>query len=117
MKEAMEQLLYAAKVDIVFAGHVHAYERFTRVYKNQGNPCGAVHITIGDGGNREGLASEYQDPPSSLSIFREPSFGHGEFVIYNATHAHWSWHRNEDNESIISDGVWINSLASFSNSC
>ena len=28
MKAAMEELLYRARVDIVFAGHVHAYERF-----------------------------------------------------------------------------------------
>lgn len=28
MKAAMEGLLYRARVDIVFAGHVHAYERF-----------------------------------------------------------------------------------------
>lgn len=28
MKAAMEDLLYGANVDIVFAGHVHAYERF-----------------------------------------------------------------------------------------
>lgn len=28
MKEAMEELLYKARVDVVFAGHVHAYERF-----------------------------------------------------------------------------------------
>lgn len=28
MKAAMEDLLYKAHVDIVFAGHVHAYERF-----------------------------------------------------------------------------------------
>lgn len=28
MKAAMEDLLYHAHVDIVFAGHVHAYERF-----------------------------------------------------------------------------------------
>lgn len=27
MKAAMEPLLYAAGVDILFAGHVHAYER------------------------------------------------------------------------------------------
>ena len=27
MMEAMEPLLYAASVDIVLAGHVHAYER------------------------------------------------------------------------------------------
>jgi hypothetical protein len=117
MKDAMEELLHAAKVDIVFAGHVHAYERFTRVFKNRPNPCGSVHITIGDGGNREGLASRYEDPPSRLSEFREASFGHGEFVIYNATHAHWTWHQNDDDESVVSDEVWINSLASVSNSC
>lgn len=28
MKRAMEGLLYGARVDVVFAGHVHAYERF-----------------------------------------------------------------------------------------
>ena len=28
MKAAMEDLLYQARVDVVFAGHVHAYERF-----------------------------------------------------------------------------------------
>jgi len=28
MREAMERLLFEARVDVVFAGHVHAYERF-----------------------------------------------------------------------------------------
>lgn len=28
MRKAMEELLYKARVDAVFAGHVHAYERF-----------------------------------------------------------------------------------------
>lgn len=28
MRQAMEDLLYKARVDLVFAGHVHAYERF-----------------------------------------------------------------------------------------
>lgn len=27
-----------------------------RVYNDILDPCGSVHITIGDGGNREGLA-------------------------------------------------------------
>eukprot|EP00253_Pinus_taeda_P001204 PITA_01204 len=58
MKESMEQVLHDEKVDIVFAGHVHAYEHFTKVFDNQANPCGFVHITIGYRGNREGLASK-----------------------------------------------------------
>lgn len=28
MKSSMEELLYNGRVDLVFAGHVHAYERF-----------------------------------------------------------------------------------------
>lgn len=28
MREAMESLLFNARVDVVFSGHVHAYERF-----------------------------------------------------------------------------------------
>ncbi|CAI0423585.1 unnamed protein product [Linum tenue] len=32
MRLAMEELLYRARVDVVFAGHVHAYERFVSLY-------------------------------------------------------------------------------------
>lgn len=112
MKTIMEPILYAAGVDILFAGHVHAYERSERVYNNALNHCGAVHITIGDGGNREGLAQRYHQPKPLWSVFREASFGHGELKIVNATHAFWSWHRNEDDEPVKSDQVWISSLAS-----
>lgn len=33
MRKAMEDLLYRAHVDVVFAGHVHAYERFVSIPK------------------------------------------------------------------------------------
>ncbi|PNT59691.1 hypothetical protein POPTR_001G423700v4 [Populus trichocarpa] len=110
MLAAMEPLLHAASVDIVLAGHVHAYERTERVNKGKLDPCGAVHITIGDGGNREGLASKYKNPQPAWSVFREASFGHGELKLANSTHAYWSWHRNDDDESVRSDQVWITSL-------
>jgi len=32
MRLAMERMLYEARVDVVFAGHVHAYERFVSYY-------------------------------------------------------------------------------------
>ncbi|KAK9062890.1 hypothetical protein SSX86_020080 [Deinandra increscens subsp. villosa] len=116
MRVAMEEMLYNAHVDMVFAGHVHAYERFARVYDNNADPCGPVYITIGDGGNREGLAMLYKEPKPSISIFREASFGHGRLRIVNNTHTHWSWHRNDDSVATVSDEIWLQSLSS-SRSC
>lgn len=111
MMAAIEPLIYSAGVDILIAGHVHAYERSERIYCGQLDSCGTVHITVGDGGNREGLAQRYLYPKPAWSAFREASFGHGELNIVNATHAFWSWHRNDDYESYCSDKVWIHSLA------
>ncbi|XP_028784928.1 purple acid phosphatase 22 [Neltuma alba] len=112
MRRAMEDLLYNARVDLVFAGHVHAYERFARIYNDKADPCGPMYVTIGDGGNREGLALTFKSPSSPLSLYREPSFGHGRLRILNETHAYWSWHRNNDTDSFEADNVWIHSLSS-----
>ncbi|CAL4995526.1 unnamed protein product [Urochloa decumbens] len=111
MREAMEEVLYGARVDAVFAGHVHAYERFARVYGGKEDPCAPVYVTVGDGGNREGLAAEYVDPQPAVSAFREASFGHGRLEVVNATHALWAWHRNDDDQPVVADQVWITSLA------
>ncbi|KAI3677216.1 hypothetical protein L1987_86839 [Smallanthus sonchifolius] len=51
MKESMEELLYNARVDIVFGGRIHIYECFNRMYKKEKAICAPIHITIGDGGN------------------------------------------------------------------
>ncbi|KAL3825781.1 hypothetical protein ACJIZ3_021810 [Penstemon smallii] len=114
MKNAMEDVLYEARVDVVLAGHVHAYERFSRVYKDRANECGPVYITIGDGGNREGLDMWFLDPQPKLTAYREPSFGHGLFYVKNATHAVWTWHRNDDHVAVASDQVVLRNLASVS---
>ncbi|KAK2418408.1 purple acid phosphatase [Trifolium repens] len=106
MREAMENLLYEAHVDLVFAGH-------TRIYDNKADSCGPMYVTIGDGGNREGLALRFKNPPSPLSLFREPSFGHGRLRILNETHAHWSWHRNNDKDAVVADEIWIESLSNL----
>ncbi|CAA0818844.1 Purple acid phosphatase 22 [Striga hermonthica] len=115
MRKAMERMVYDARVDLVFAGHVHAYERFTRVYDNKANECGPVHVTIGDGGNREGLAMTFESPSPSISVYKEASFGHGRLRVLNSTHAHWTWHRNEDDmSSVVADEIWLERLASSS---
>ncbi|KAM2093430.1 hypothetical protein ACFX1X_016473 [Malus domestica] len=94
------------KVDIVLAGHVHAYER-SNGYKNLAynisnglctlvsDQSAPVYITIRDGGNR-GLVTEMTEPQPSYSAFQEASSGHGIFDIKNRSHAFFSWHRNQD---------------------
>ncbi|CAL4928389.1 unnamed protein product [Urochloa decumbens] len=65
MRVEMEELLYTAGVDVVFTGHVHAYERSNRVFNYTLDPCGPVHISVGDGGNREKMATGHADEPGN----------------------------------------------------
>jgi acid phosphatase type 7 len=96
MQAAVEDVLYKAGVDMVFSGHVHAYERSCRAYKYKcmTDGTGPVYITIGDGGNREGLAKTWVTPQPDWSLFRQASFGHGELTAVNETHMHWVWVQN-----------------------
>uniref|UniRef100_A0A7N0ZUM6 Purple acid phosphatase C-terminal domain-containing protein n=1 Tax=Kalanchoe fedtschenkoi TaxID=63787 RepID=A0A7N0ZUM6_KALFE len=91
---------------------VHTTARNIATCRTARNECGPAHIVIGDGGNREGLASKYMDPKPEISMFREASFGHGELEVVNETHALWTWHRNDNDESVVADSAWLTSLAS-----
>ncbi|KAI8533048.1 hypothetical protein RHMOL_Rhmol11G0265600 [Rhododendron molle] len=118
MRVMYEPWFVQFKVDVVFAGHVHAYERSERVsnvaYNIVNGICAPVrdqsapvYITIGDGGNIEGLATEMTDPQPKYSAFREASFGHAIFDIKNRTHAYYSWHRNQDGFAVEADSLWF----------
>ncbi|KAB1207344.1 Purple acid phosphatase 2 [Morella rubra] len=118
MRVMFEAWFVRYKVDVVFAGHVHAYERSERVsnvaynivngictpVKDQSAP---VYITIGDGGNIEGLATNMTEPQPAYSAYREASFGHAIFDIKNRTHAYFSWHRNQDGYAVEADKLWF----------
>ncbi|KAK6924430.1 Iron/zinc purple acid phosphatase-like C-terminal domain, partial [Dillenia turbinata] len=71
------------------------------------NASAPVYITIGDGGNIEGIANSFTEPQPDYSAYREASFGHGILEIKNRTHAQFTWHRNQDNEAVASDSVWF----------
>lgn len=68
MRVMFESWFVNSKVDLVLAGHVHAYERSERVSNIKYNitnglstpvkdPNAPIYITIGDGGNIEGIAN------------------------------------------------------------
>ena len=66
--------------------------------------AGPVHFNIGDAG--AGLYTKWEATPA-WSAFHSAQFGHGEFAIANSTHAHWTWHRNQDNEAVVADSVFV----------
>jgi hypothetical protein len=108
MQAEVEDILYASGVvDAVFSGHVHAYERSCRVYKYTCTPDAPYYITIGDGGNAEGLATGWVSPQPAWSAFRQASYGHGELLVLNETHTLWQWHQNKDLAPVVSDELWI----------
>ncbi|KAM0830835.1 hypothetical protein ACQ4PT_065951 [Festuca glaucescens] len=118
MRVQFEPWLVDAKVDLVLAGHVHSYERSHRVSNvlydiDNGkatpvfNASAPVYVTIGDGGNTEGLAASFRSPQPDYSAFREASFGHATLDIKNRTHAYYEWHRNQDGVKVVADKAWF----------
>lgn len=77
MRQEMEALLYHHGIDIVFSGHVHAYERMNRVYNYTLDACGPVYITVGDGGNIEQVDVDHADDPGKCPSAGDniPEFG------------------------------------------
>ncbi|XP_047093607.1 purple acid phosphatase 2-like [Lolium rigidum] len=118
MRVLYEPWFVKYKVDLVFAGHVHAYERTHRIsniaYNVMNGLCtpvrdqsAPVYITIGDGGNQGGLATNMSEPQPAYSAFREASFGHAILDIKNRTHAYYAWHRNQDGTAVAAESRWF----------
>ncbi|KAG7375912.1 hypothetical protein PHYPSEUDO_014892 [Phytophthora pseudosyringae] len=76
VQKAFEKLLIKYKVDLVYQGHVHAYERHyptanskaimtgvSKDSKTYTNPKAPVHVIAGIAGNSEGLY-QFKNPPS-----------------------------------------------------
>ncbi|CAA3002572.1 bifunctional purple acid phosphatase 26-like [Olea europaea subsp. europaea] len=64
-----------------------------------------IYITVGDGGNQEGLAQRFKDPQPDYSAFREASYGHSTLEIKNRTHAIYHWNRNDDGKRVPTDSL------------
>ncbi|GMQ07264.1 hypothetical protein CsSME_00051535 [Camellia sinensis var. sinensis] len=118
MRAVFESWFVHYKVDVVFAGHVHAYERSYRISNIHYNVSNGdrypvadnsapVYITVGDGGNQEGLAGRFRDPQPDYSAFREASYGHSTLEIKNRACAVYHWNRNDDGKRVPTDSFTL----------
>ncbi|CAI5741701.1 unnamed protein product [Hyaloperonospora brassicae] len=96
---AFEKLLIKYKVDIVFSGHVHSYERLfptanskpvmegvSKDGKTYTNPKAPVYVVAGSAGNSEGLF-QYKQPPSPkwLALRDTNHFGTTTITVTRST--------------------------------
>eukprot|EP00277_Geminigera_cryophila_P014348 CAMPEP_0179435306 /NCGR_PEP_ID=MMETSP0799-20121207/19455_1 /TAXON_ID=46947 /ORGANISM="Geminigera cryophila, Strain CCMP2564" /LENGTH=591 /DNA_ID=CAMNT_0021214623 /DNA_START=18 /DNA_END=1793 /DNA_ORIENTATION=+ len=111
-----EPLFLKYGVDAVFSGHVHAYERNGGVAYGKPSASGPIYVTVGDGGNHEGLYDEWLPKPD-YSVFRDGRYyGHGELKIYNHSHIKWTWVPNvEQGTDLPIDETWIRPRTSATN--
>ena len=90
-KEHMEPLWVKHHVNVIFTGHIHAYQRTFNVAMDKVTKKGPVHITIGAGGRACDAPYKTENQEEWLAK-RDASFhGYGRFSIFNHTHAEWKW--------------------------
>ena len=90
-RKHIEPLLVKHHVNVVFNGHIHAYQRTTNVALNVTTATGPLHITIGAGGRQCDGAFTSPEPEPYIVARDASYFGYGTFEIFNRTHAEWKW--------------------------
>lgn len=113
LQSKLEDVYSANGVNVVISGHVHAYERTNKVYKNAVDETnGVYYITTGSGGNYEGHAGPRLDaaaiPEWSLAA-NNVTFG-GSRVIATRDSLRYMWFANDflsDSEAVATDGFTI----------
>lgn len=117
MRKYMEDLFYNHNVNIVFNGHVHDYERTYPVYKNKTQIYGPVYITIGNGGNLEGLDNNYYDQPEWSAFRNGTEYGYGKLTIVNKKTLYWKWYINDGKQMLPRDGLLLCNTIYGSSKC
>ena len=90
-REHLEPVFCQYRVNIVFSGHVHAYQRTHRVANRQKDPKGPRYVTVGAGGRAASATFNMLDMEPWLAARDASMFGYGVFTVFNATTAHWKW--------------------------
>ena len=90
-KKHLEPLFVEQKVNLVFSGHIHAYQRTHNVALDQLDPRGPMHITVGAGGRACEAPFFQREPEEWIAVRDATMYGYGMFRVHNATMAEWEW--------------------------
>lgn len=107
LRSKLESLFLQYKVDLVYCGHVHAYERMGPIANGVSDPAGPQYILNGAGGNREGGVDGWQGQPADWSLVRigdaagQP--GLGTLQLINSTTLLWNWFLQTDLAAAVAE--------------
>ncbi|CAH0473611.1 unnamed protein product [Peronospora belbahrii] len=107
-----EKVFSAYGVNAMITGHVHAYERTAKIFKNKEDASnGIYHVTMGSGGNYEGLAGPRISSsliPSWSLCSNNVSFG-GSRIIATRESFRFLWFANDNGiqDAVPTDGFTI----------
>lgn len=105
-KEHLEPLFVKYRVNVVFTGHIHAYQRTTNVAFDEPHPSGPVHITVGAGGRKCEAPFKSEVPEPWIRARDATIYGYGMFRIRNSTHAEWHWIHTGHNDERSYNELW-----------
>ncbi|KAF0696719.1 Aste57867_12546 [Aphanomyces stellatus] len=95
LQAKLEDVYAQFKVDVVFSGHVHGYERSDYVYKNQiDRENGSVYITTGAGGR--GHAGARIENVPEWNLFAEPAKFGATRLIATREKMQVLWYTNDN---------------------
>jgi hypothetical protein len=103
MRHEIEDLLRDYSVDMVLAGHYHAYLRTCDgLYRDKCNNGGPLHLTIGSAGARLDQTVLYSNSWTDKFIPHE--YGYGRISILNASALHFEFVKVDDKDDNTTNG-------------
>jgi len=90
-KQHLEPLFVQYNVNLVVAGHIHAYQRTNNVALDILDPKGPVHVVVGAGGRQCKAQFRTEEPDPWMAVRDATRYGYGTLEIFNQTHAKWDW--------------------------
>lgn len=122
VRSAFEEVIATYRVDVVFSGHPHSYERSCPVFdelcftdEDSGRALAPVHIVVGSSGNKRDESGFYS---SSWRAQGLDQFGYTRVHVFNATHAQIEFvvtdsvvdpsaSGDKDIDGAVMDAAWI----------
>jgi acid phosphatase type 7 len=112
LRGVFEELFNEFSVDVVFQGHIHNYERYRIMYRNQSyiepedtfhtyvKPKHPLYIVNGNAGNHWAHNNPIrEDPTEDLMIYSE-DYGYGRLMIYNESCLYYEQFSSESSSII-----------------